>query len=106
MPRPPRFHYFDNCNDYNYDNMAVSKLSSVDSSKNCEAISLFFSRLQYTFCLLSDHILVVYSFAVEQNFLYLLKIHFLKLRSIPLVLVYCNLLGPLLPELYIKILIL
>lgn len=86
--------------------MAVSKLSSVDSSKNCEAISVFFSRLQYTFCLLSDHILVVYSFAVEQNFLYLLKIHFLKLRSIPLVLVYCNLLGPLLPELYIKILIL
>lgn len=77
MPRPPRFHYYDHYNDYSYDNTAVLKLSSVDTSKNCEAVSVFFfSRLQYTFCLLSDHILVVYSFAVEQNFLYLLKIHF------------------------------
>ena len=77
MPRPPRSHYYDHYNDYNYDNTAVSKLSSVDTSKNCEAVSVFFfSRLQYTSCLLSDHILVVYSFAVEQNFLSLLKIHF------------------------------
>ena len=68
MPRPPRFHYYDNYNHYNYENMAVLKLSSVDSSKNCEAISVFFSRLQYTFCFLSDHILVVYSFAVNKIF--------------------------------------